>query len=56
MQNMINQEMDYKVVIPGQILYFDQTGVLGNSQNMNSNKIKTINTQYPSILASFFNY
>lgn len=47
MTDMINQEMDYKIVVPGQILYFDQKGMLGSSQNMNSNKIKTINTKYP---------
>ncbi|MGE4444420.1 MAG: hypothetical protein AB7E37_05515 [Candidatus Altimarinota bacterium] len=53
---MINQEMDFKIIQPGQIIFYNQRGVLGDSQNMNANKIKTMNTKYPGILGSFFNY
>lgn len=56
LQNMINQEMDYNVVIPGKILFFNQRWVLWDSQNMNANKIKTMNTKYSWLLWSFFNY
>lgn len=53
---MINQEMDFKVIVPGQILFFDQKWVLSDSQSMNANKIKTLNTEYSWFLWSFFNY
>lgn len=57
LKNMINLEMDFKIVIPGQILFFNQNWILGwNTQNMNSDKIKTMNTKYSWILWSFFNY
>lgn len=54
--NMINQEMDFKIVKPGQIIFYNQRGVLWDSQSMNAHKIKTMNTKYPGILGSFFNY
>ncbi len=53
---MINQEMDYKIVVPGQILFFNQRWIYGESQAMNSEKIKTINTVHSWLLASFVNY
>lgn len=53
---MINQEMDFKIIQPGQIIFYNQRWVLWDSQNMNANKIKTMNTKYPGILGSFFNY
>ena len=56
LNSMINQEMDFKVVIPWKVMFFNQIWVLWDSQNLNANKIKTINTQYPGILWSFFNY
>lgn len=53
---MINLEMDFKIIQPGQIIFYNQRWVLWDSQNMNANKIKTMNTKYPGILGSFFNY
>lgn len=53
---MINQEMDFKIIQPGQIIFYNQRGVLWDSQNMNADKIKTMNTKYPGIFGSFFNY
>jgi hypothetical protein len=53
---MINTEMDYKVIIPGKILSFNQRWVFWDTQSMNSEKIKTMNTKYPSFLSSFLNY
>ncbi|NCP77044.1 hypothetical protein GW830_02825 [bacterium] len=53
---MINQEMDFKVVIPGQILFYNQRGVFGDSQAMNADKIKTINATHPGLFSSFINY
>jgi hypothetical protein len=43
---MINLEMDFKIVIPHQIIFYNQRGVLGSTQTMNANKIKTMNTKY----------
>lgn len=53
---MINTEMDFKVITPGKILSFNQRGMFGDTQSMNSDKIKTMNTKYPGFLASFLNY
>lgn len=53
---MINQEMDFRVVIPGKLVFSNQNGFLSNSQTMLSSKIKTINTDFKSFLWSFFNY
>jgi len=53
---MINQEMDFKVVVPGQILFFNQLGIFGDSQSMNADKIKTINSKHAGIFGSFINY
>ncbi len=56
LQNMINQEMDFNVVVPGKILFFNQRWFLWDSQTMNAHKIKTMNTKYSWLLWSFFNY
>jgi hypothetical protein len=53
---MINQEMDFKVVIPGQILFYNQLGVFGDSQSMNADKIKTINSKHAGLFGAFINY
>jgi len=53
---MINQEMDFKIVVPWKILFYNQLWVLLDSKSMNSNKIKTMNTKYRWLLGSFFNY
>jgi len=53
---LVNQEMDFKIVKPGQILFYNQSGLWGDSQKMNANKIKTMNTNVSGILASFFHY
>lgn len=53
---MINQEMDFKVVVPGQILFFNQLGIFGDSQTMNAEKIKTINSKHAGLFGSFINY
>ncbi len=53
---MINTEMDYKVIIPGQVLSFNQRWIFGDTQSMNSEKIKTMNTKYTWFISSFLNY
>ena len=55
--NMINLEMDFKIIIPWQILFYNQNWILWwNTQSMNADKIKTMNTKFAWILWSFFNY
>lgn len=56
LQNMINLEMDFNVIIPWKILFYNQNGLLGTSQSMNADKIKTMNTKYSGLFGSFFNY
>lgn len=56
LKKMINLEMDFKIVVPGQIFFFNQNWLLWSSQTMNANKIKTMNTKYSGFLGSFFNY
>jgi hypothetical protein len=53
---MINTEMDFKIVVPGQIIFYNQRWVLWSTQTMNANKIKTMNTKYSWLFGSFFNY
>lgn len=53
---MINQEMDFKVVVPGQILFYNQLGIFGDSQTMNADKIKTINSKHAGLFGAFINY
>lgn len=53
---MINTEMDYKVIIPNQILAFNQKWVFWDTQSMNADKIKTMNTKYNWFISSFLNY
>ncbi|MDD5770046.1 MAG: hypothetical protein PHE25_03695 [Candidatus Gracilibacteria bacterium] len=56
LQNMMNLEMDFNIIIPGKILFYNQNGLLGTSQSMNAEKIKTMNTKYSGLFGSFFNY
>ena len=53
---MIDLEMDYNVIIPGKIYFVNQSGVLSSVQTIESEKIKTIRSLFPSRLASFFDY
>lgn len=53
---MINQEMDFKIVVPEKILFYNQIGVFNDSQSMNAEKIKTINAKHAGIFWAFINY
>lgn len=48
--------MDYNVIIPGKIFFVNQSGVLSSIQTIESDKIKTVRSAFPSKIASFFNY
>ncbi len=55
-KKMIDLEMDYNIVIPWKIFFINQTGVLSDTQTLDSDKIKTVRAQFPGKIASFFNY
>ena len=48
--------MDYNVVVPGKVFFVNQSGILSSVQTIESDKIKTVRSSFPSKIASFFNY
>ncbi len=55
-KKMLDLEMDYNIVVPGKIFFVNQSGVLSSTQTLESEKIKTVRSFFPSKLASFFNF
>lgn len=55
-KRMMDLEMDFNVVVQGKIFFVNQTGLLSDSQTIESDKIKTIKSTFPNKLASFFNF
>lgn len=55
-KRMMDLEMDFNIVVQGKIFFVNQTGVLSNTQTIESDKIKTIRSNFPNKLASFFNF
>jgi len=55
-KRMMDLEMDYNVVVPWKIYFVNQSGVLSSIQTIESDKIKTVRSAFPSKIASFFNY
>lgn len=55
-KRMMDLEMDYNIVVPGKIFFVNQSGVLSAVQTIESDKIKTVSSSFPSKVASFFNY
>lgn len=55
-KHMIDLEMDYNIVVQGKMFFINQSGVLSNTQTLESDKIKTIKSTFPNALASFFNF
>lgn len=55
-KRMMDLEMDYNIVVPGKIYFVNQSGVLSAIQTIESDKIKTVKSSFPSKIASFFNY
>jgi len=53
---MMDLEMDYNIVVPWKIFFVNQSGVLSSIQTIESDKIKTVRSMFPSKIASFFNY
>lgn len=48
--------MDYRIVHNKSALFYDQRWFLSDSQSMNADKIRAMNTKYPGVIGSFFNY
>lgn len=55
-KRMIDLEMDYNVVVQGKMFFINQSGVLSNTQTLESDKIKTIKAVFPSMWSSLFNF
>ena len=55
-KKMMDLEMDYNVVVPGKVFFVNQSGILSSVQTIESDKIKTVRSSFPSKIASFFNY
>lgn len=55
-KRMMDLEMDYNIVVPGKIYFVNQSGVLSTIQTIESDKIKTVKSSFPSKIASFFDY
>ena len=55
-KRMMDLEMDYNVVVPGKMYFVNQSGILSTIQTIESDKIKTVQSSFPSKIASFFNY
>ncbi len=55
-KKMIDLEMDYNIVVPGKIIFVNQSGMLSSSQAVEWEKVKTVTARYPSWISSFFQY
>lgn len=49
-------EMDYNILVQGKIFFVNQSWLLSVIQTIEWDKIKTVQSIFPSKLASFFNY
>lgn len=49
-------EMDYNIFVPGKIFFVNQSGILSTIQTIDGDKVKTVQSIFPSKIASFFNY
>lgn len=55
-KKMMDLEMDYNIVVPGKIIFVNQSGMLSSSQAVEGEKVKTVTAKYPSFIWSFFQY
>ena len=55
-KRIMDLEMDFNLIVQGKIFFVNQSGLLSDTQTIESDKIKTIKSTFPSKLASFFNY
>ena len=55
-KRMMDLEMDYNVFVPWKIFFINQSWLLSVVQSIEWDKIKTVQSVFPSKIASFFNY
>lgn len=55
-KRMTDLEMDFSVVIPGKIIFYNQSGILRNIVSINAEKVKTITAKFNNFIGSIFNY
>jgi hypothetical protein len=55
-KRMMDLEMDYNIIVPGKVFFVNQSWILSSIQTIESDKIKTVRSSFPSKIASFFNY
>lgn len=55
-KRMMDLEMDFNIIVQGKIFFVNQTGLLSDTQTIESDKIKTVKSSFPGKWASFFNY
>ncbi|EKE29748.1 MAG: hypothetical protein ACD_2C00107G0008 [uncultured bacterium (gcode 4)] len=53
---MVNLEMDFSLVMPWKIIFYNQSWLLRNVQTINSEKIKTITSSFGNFIGSIFNF
>jgi len=47
---MIDLEMDFAIVIPGKIMFYNQSNLTRSVQAINSEKIKTITSKHAKLV------
>ena len=55
-KRMTDLEMDYNVFVPWKIFFINQSWLLSVTQTIEWEKIKSVQSVFPSKMASFFNY
>lgn len=55
-KSMMDLEMDYNIVIPGKIMFVNQSGMLSSVSTIESDKVKTVSAKYSGWIGSFFNF
>lgn len=55
-KKMCDLEMDFSLIMPGKVIFYNQSWLLRNILTINSEKIKTITSNFGSFIWSVFNY
>ncbi|MDD2487652.1 MAG: hypothetical protein PHS92_04770 [Candidatus Gracilibacteria bacterium] len=55
-KRMCDLEMDFSLIIPGKIIFYNQSGILRSIITINSDKVKTITSNFAHFIGSVFNY
>jgi len=55
-KRMMDLEMDFAIVIPWKIIFYNQSNLSRDVQTINSEKIKTITSKHTKLLWSIFNF